>query len=69
MIRVNNEGEQLYPSYADFKAEDRGQFWKDANVQIKHVQWEKLRQTTYQAGDQFFQNFKELGYNVGVRDN
>ncbi len=38
-------------------------------MQIKHAHWEKLRQTTYQDGDQFFQKFEELAYNSGVRDN
>ncbi len=65
MIGVNDEGERLYPSYANFKVEVRKQFWKDADTQIKHAQWEKLRQMTYQDGDQFFQKFKELVYDVG----
>ncbi len=69
VIRVDNIGEQLYSSYANFKAEVRKQFWKDADMQIKHAQWEKLRQTTYQDGDQFFQKFEELAYNTGVCSN
>ncbi len=69
MIGVDDKGEQLYPSYANFKAEVRIQFWKDSDSQIKHAQWEKLRQTTYQDGDQFFQKFKELAYDTGVRNN
>ncbi len=38
-------------------------------MQIKHVQWEKLRQLSYPDGDQFFQKFEELAYNAGVRGN
>ncbi len=38
-------------------------------MQIKYVQWEKLRQTNFQDGDQFFQKFKELAYDMGVQDN
>ncbi len=33
------------------------------------MQWEKLRQSTFQDGDQFFQKFKELAYDAGVCDN
>ncbi len=69
MIGVDNEGEQLYPSYADFKAEVRTRFWKDSDSQINVAQWEKLRQMTYQDGDQFFQKFKELVYDAGVCSN
>ncbi len=36
---------------------------------IKYVQWEKLRQVNFSDGDQFFQQFKELTYYAGVRDN
>ncbi len=38
-------------------------------MQIKYVQWEKLRQSTYQDGDQFFQKFEELAHHAGVHDN
>lgn len=38
-------------------------------MQIKYVQWEKLWQTNFQDGDQFFQKFEELAYNAGVQDN
>ncbi len=38
-------------------------------MQIKHAQWEKLRQLMYQDGNQFFQKFEELVYDVGVHDN
>ncbi len=55
--------------YANFKAEVRKRFRKDANAQIKHAQWEKLRQSSYPNGDQFFQKYEELAYNVGVHDN
>ncbi len=37
--------------------------------QIKCAQWEKLRQVNFPDGDQFFQQFKELAYYAGVRDN
>ncbi len=69
MIGVDNKGEQLYPLYDDFKAEVKPRFWKDSDSQIKHAQWEKLRQMTYQDGDQFFQKFEELVYDARVRSN
>ncbi len=37
-------------------------------MQIKHVQWEKLRQSIFQDGNQFFQRFEELAYDAGVHD-
>ncbi len=37
-------------------------FWKDADTEIKRVQWEKLRQVDFKDGDQFFQQFKELAF-------
>ncbi len=61
--------EQLYPTYEDFKTELRARFWKDADRQIKHAQWEKLRQVNFQDGDQFFQQFEELAYYANVCDN
>ncbi len=69
IIGKNTDGEQLYPSYEDFQEELRRRFWKDTDAQIKHAQWEKLRKTNYQDGDQFFQKFEELTYDTGVRDN
>ncbi len=33
------------------------------------MQWEKLRQSTFQDSDQFFQKFKELAYDARIRDN
>ncbi len=33
------------------------------------MQWEKLRQVNFPDGDQFFQQFEELGYYTGVRNN
>ncbi len=60
IIGKNNEGEQLYPSYSNFQTEVRARFWKDSDAQIKHAQWEKLRQSNYPDGDQFFQKFEEL---------
>ncbi len=47
----------------------RSRFWKDADKQIKRAQWEKLRQVDYPDGDKFFQQFEELVYYAGVRDN
>ncbi len=38
-------------------------------MQIKHAQWEKLRQSNFPDGDQFFQKFKELAYNGGICNN
>ncbi len=65
----NTNGEQRYPSYDTFKEEVRWRFWKDLDAQIKHVQWEKLRQSSYSDGDQFFQKFEELAYDARVCDN
>ncbi len=65
----NANGEQLYPSYDTFKETVKVRFWKDSDAQIKHAQWEKLRQSNYPDGDQFFQKFKELAYDARVRDN
>ncbi len=39
-------------------------FWKDADAQ-----WEKLRQSTFPDGDQFFQKFEELAYDARICDN
>ncbi len=69
VLGTNADREQLYPSYANFKAEVRKRFWKDTEAQIKHMQWEKLRQSTYQDDNQFFQKFEELAYDAGVHDN
>ncbi len=44
-------------------------FWKDANAEIKHVQWEKLRQVDFKDGDQFFQQFEELAFYADVHNN
>ncbi len=65
----NASREQLYPSYEDFQSEVRTRFWKDMDAQIKHVQWEKLRQVNFLDGDQFLQKFEELAYDAGVHDN
>ncbi len=59
----------VIPSYNDFQSEVKVRFWKDADVQIKQAQWEKLRQSTFQDSDQFFQKFEELAYDAGVCDN
>ncbi len=69
VIGRNVDGEQQYPTYEDFKSELNARFWKDSDAQIKYVQWEKLRQSTYPDGDQFFQKFEELAYHAGVCDN
>ncbi len=63
------DGEQLYPTYEDFKTTLRARFWKDADEQIKRTQWEKLRQVDYPDGNKFFQHFEELAYYAGVCDN
>ncbi len=63
------DGEQLYPTYEDFKTNLRERFWKDADEQIKRAQWEKLRQVNFQDSDQFFQQFEELAYYAGICDN
>ncbi|PBK88194.1 hypothetical protein ARMGADRAFT_1084845 [Armillaria gallica] len=60
---------QLYPTYKDFKTELSKRFWKDADVQLKYAQWEKLRQLDFKDGDQFFQKFEELAYHTQVHDN
>ncbi len=44
-------------------------FWKDADAEIKHAQWEKLQQVDFKDGDQFFQQFEELAFYADVRDN
>ncbi len=59
----------MYPSYEDFKSELNKRFWKDADTQIKHAQWEKLRQVNYKDSDKFFQEFEELTHYAGVHDN
>ncbi|PBK81681.1 hypothetical protein ARMGADRAFT_1091085 [Armillaria gallica] len=69
IIGKNVNGEQQYPSYEHFKEELNARFWKDADTQIKYAQWEKLRQTTYQDDDQFFQKFEELAYHARVHNN
>ncbi len=63
------DGEQFYPAYDDFEEKLRNRFWKDADEQIKHTQWEKLRQVNYKDGDKFFQEFEELAHYTGVRGN
>ncbi len=68
-VMLKNHREQLYPTYEDFRSEVTARFWKDTDTQIKHAQWEKLRQTNYQDSNQFFQKFKELVYDAGVCDN
>ena len=52
IIGRTQDGEQLYPTYEDFKVTLRERFWKDANEQIKCAQWEKLRQVDYPDGDE-----------------
>ncbi len=69
LIGRNTDREQQYPTYEDLKNELNARFRKDSDAQIKYMQWEKLRQTTYQEGHQFFQKFKELAYHARVRDN
>ncbi len=69
LLGKNNDGEQRYPSYDTFKEEVKQRFWKDSDAQIKHTQWEKLRQLNYPDSDQFFQKFEELAYDTGVCDN
>ncbi len=69
LIGRTADGEQLYPTYEDFKTNLRERFWKDADEWIKYTQWEKLRQVNFPDGDQFFQQFKELAYYARVRDN
>ncbi len=69
IIRRNPDREQQYPSYEDFQTELRARFWKDTDAQIKHVQWEKFRQTNFPDADQFFQKFKELAYDAGIHGN
>ncbi len=69
IIGRTQDGEQLYPTYKDFKSNLRERFWKDANEQIKRTQWEKLRQVNFSDGDQFFQQFKELTYYTGICNN
>ncbi len=63
------DGEQLYPTYADFETTLRERFWKDADEQIKRAQWEKLRQVNFKDGDKFFQKFEELAFYAGVLGN
>ncbi len=69
IIGRTTNGEQLYPTYENFKLELRARFWKDADEQIKHAQWEKLRQVNFQDSDQFFQQFEELAYYARVCSN
>ncbi len=69
IIGRNNDGDQLYPTYEDFKATLNTRFWKDANAEIKRAQWEKLRQVDFKDGDQFFQQFKELAFYADIRNN
>ncbi len=69
LIGRTPDGEQLYPTYEDFKLNLKERFWKDADEQIKHAQWEKLRQVNFPDSEQFFQQFKELAYYAGVCDN
>ncbi len=44
LLGKNTDREQCYPSYDTFKEEVKQRFWKDSDAQIKHAQWEKLRQ-------------------------
>ncbi len=69
IIGRTQDREQLYSTYEDFKSNLRERFWKDTDKQIKRAQWEKLRQVNFSDGDQFFQQFKELAYYTGIRDN
>ncbi len=62
-------GEQLYLNYEDFKTALTTQFSKDANEQLKYVQWEKLRQVDFKDGDKFFQQYEEFAYHAGIRNN
>lgn len=62
-------GDQLYPEYLDFQKAVRKRFWKDMDAQIKHTQWEKLKQLSYPNGDLFFQKFKELAFEARVLKN
>ncbi len=63
------DGEQLYPTYTEFEAVLRARFWKEADEQIRHAQWEKLRQVNFKDGDKFFQEFEELAHYSGVHSN
>ncbi len=69
IIGRSTDGEQLHPTYEDFEVHLRARFWKDANEQIRHAAWEKLRQVTFKDGDKFFQEFEELAHYSGVREN
>ncbi len=62
----NVNGDQLYLAYEKFVEEVRRQFWKDANVEIKFAQWERLWQNQFSDGDLFFQQFKSLAFEAGV---
>ncbi len=59
----------ILPRLRRFEEKLRNRFWKDADEQIKHAQWEKLRQVNYKDGDKFFQEFEELAHYAGVRGN
>ncbi len=61
MIGVDNKGKQLYPSYAKFKEEVRTRFWKDSNSQIKHAQWEKLKQTNLPGQQPVLPEVRRIG--------
>lgn len=65
----SDEGDQRYPSYANFKAEVRRRFWKDLDAKIKYVQWEKLRQVNFKDSDLFFQKFESLIFEAGIASN
>ncbi len=69
IIGRTTDGEQLYPTYEDFKTNLKERFWEDADERIKYMQWEKLRQVNFPDGDQLFQQFEELAYYAGVHDN
>ncbi len=69
IIGKTTDGEQLYPTYEDFEAHLRARFWKDADEQIRHAAWEKLRQVNFKDGDKFFQEFEELTHYSGVCSN
>ncbi len=69
LIGRTQDGEQLYPTYEDFKMNLKERFWKDADEWIRYAQWEKLRQVNFPDGDQFFQQFEELTYYAGVCGN
>ncbi len=57
------------PNIWRFQSDPQYEVLKDADAEIKLVQWEKLRQVDFKDGDQFFQQFKELAFYADVRGN